>query len=130
MQARKAVMSYSGLSVTRECKDRAEVVRVSGEVDLYTVPDFDGALKEAVEKGDSTVIVDLSQISYLDSSGLSSLISAYRRLSAGGGTMFVVASAVNPSVRRALEITRLDALVNVCDSFEYALNEMHMRRLV
>ena len=122
-------MSYPGLSVVRESKDRAEVVRVSGEVDLYTVPDFDCALQEAVGQGGATVIVDLSMISYLDSSGLSSLVSAYKRLSAGGGAMFVVASSLTPSVRRALEITRLDALVNVCDSFEYALNEMHMRRL-
>jgi len=122
-------MSYQELSVVRERKDRAEVVRACGEVDLYTVPDFDNALREAVDQGNSTVIVDLSQISYLDSSGLSSLISAYRRLSGGGGTMFVVASEINPSVRRALEITRLDLLVNVCDSMEYALNEMHMRRV-
>lgn len=97
------------------------VVRAHGEIDLYTVPEFEKALDSCLERETQALIADLSGTTYLDSSGLSALIHAYKALSGRKGLLHVVASPETPGVRRVLEITRLDTVFQVSDTVEDAV---------
>lgn len=94
----------------------AVVLRVSGELDLATVPRLEEVL--ATVSADPTVI-DLSECTFLDSSGVRVLASAGRKLSEAGRRFAVVAS--NPSLLRVLEITGVDTMLAVHHSTESAL---------
>lgn len=78
---------------------------VGGEVDLATVERFRDALLEA--QGSPRVVVDLTAVTFLDSSGLKALVAAYHRVPAGGELRVV---GLRPNIRRVFEITGLLAL--------------------
>jgi anti-sigma B factor antagonist len=94
----------------------AVVLRVSGELDLASVPRLEEAL--ATVSADPTVI-DLSQCTFLDSSGVRMLASAGRELPKAGRRFAIVAS--NPGLLRVLEITGVDSMLAVHHSTESAL---------
>lgn len=86
------------------------VVAVSGEVDLSTAPTLRDHLLDRVELGERRLVVDLSDVGFLDSTGLGVLVMAYRAATQAGGGMVV--ACARPPVRRVLKITRLDVLLD------------------
>src|SRR5688572_12851975 len=66
------------------------VLEVGGEVDVYTAPRLRERLVELVEQGARHVIVDLSRVEFLDSTGLGVLVGALKRLRAVNGTLGLV----------------------------------------
>lgn len=99
-------------------------MRASGEIDLYTVPEFHRVLQEGIDRAQSALVVDFSDISYLDSAGLSALLKAHALLSNRGSSLRIVIPPNRKTVRRILEITRIDALIPVVDSMEEALEHL------
>lgn len=81
------------------------VLAVGGEVDLATVERFRNALLEA--QGSPRVVVDLSAVTFMDSSGLNALVAAYHRVPAGGELRV---TGLRTNVRKVFEITGLLAL--------------------
>ncbi|HLH29410.1 MAG TPA: STAS domain-containing protein [Acidimicrobiales bacterium] len=79
----------------------AQVLRIEGEVDLDSAEE----LGQALERCNGNVILDLAGVSFMDSSGLGTLIRARNRLAAEGGSLSV--QAVAPNVRRLFELTGL-----------------------
>lgn len=104
------------------------LVRVHGEVDLHTVHELESALRVGAARAKSALIVDLGDISYLDSAGLGALLAAYRTLSAKDSALYVVAPLNRPGVCRVLEITRLDSLLRVRHSMDDVLKELKTTR--
>ena len=94
----------------------AVVLRVSGELDLASAPRLEEAL--AAVSADPTVI-DLSECTFLDSSGVRVLASAGRGISEAGRRFALVAT--NPGLLRVLEITGVDSMLAVHQSTESAL---------
>ena len=84
------------------------VLEVGGEVDVYTAPRLRERLVELVEQGAKHVVVDLSRVEFLDSTGLGVLVGALKRLRAVGGTLGLVCSH-----ERLLKIFRITALDRV-----------------
>lgn len=91
---------------------------MTGEVDLYTAPQLRERVAWAIEDGASRIVVDLADVSFMDSSGLGVLIGALRRLRERGGELAVVCG--EGPVRRLLAITGLDRLFPVHGSVEAA----------
>jgi anti-sigma B factor antagonist len=83
----------------------AAVLSVKGELDASTAPDLAELCHSVHAAGARDVVIDLTDTSFLDSSGLRALIEAHR-LFADGGNLHL-AHASEP-VRRLLEITGLD----------------------
>jgi len=94
----------------------AVVLRVSGELDLASVPRLEDVLETV--SADPTVI-DLSECTFLDSSGVRVLAAAGRKLSEAGRRFAIVTS--NPGLLRVLEITGVDTMLAVHHSTESAL---------
>ncbi len=66
------------------------VLRVSGEVDAYTAPMLREQIRELTAKGAVHLIADLSQVGFLDSTGLGALIGGLKRLREAGGSLTLV----------------------------------------
>jgi len=92
------------------------VCRPTGDLDSYTV----GPFREALAKVDpsSLLLVDLSAVPFLDSTGLGALIGSVHRMRDGGGRMVVCAAKAN--VARLLQMTGFDRLVTMTRTFEEA----------
>ncbi len=87
------------------------VVRVSGEVDLTNSSQLRTALDAAVTESPRRVVVDMSEVTYIDSTAIHTLLSAYRRLTGQGGELCLVVE--HPSIRRVLSILRIDKLAGL-----------------
>ena len=87
-------------------------LRLKGELDLGTAHCLARALERAYEDGAGTVVVDLSGLEFIDSTGLHELVVALMRQRARGGD--VLLRAPNPTTARVLEIVGLDQLFTVC----------------
>jgi anti-sigma B factor antagonist len=84
-------------------------VEVGGEVDMTSAPTLRDHLLGHIGLGEPCVVVDLSGVDFMDSTGLSALVVAYRQASEIGSS--VVVAGAQPSVRRVLQITQLDVLL-------------------
>ncbi len=99
--------------------DGLGLVEVSGEVDLYTAPRFKEDLVALIETGVEHVIVDLSRVTFIDSTALGVIISGVKRLAEREGRLAIVAGS-RPVVR-ILAVTGLDKILTVFDTRAAAL---------
>jgi anti-sigma B factor antagonist len=91
--------------------DKVCLVTVTGEIDIYTAPRFRDELLAAIEDGAAEICIDLAGIEFMDSTGLTVLISAAKRLNASGGRL-VLAAPSRPVVK-LLAITGLNQVFTV-----------------
>jgi anti-anti-sigma factor len=84
---------------------------LTGELDLDTAPALLAAVVEQLDTGATDVVVDLTHLSFIDSSGLGTLVGCWRRATNAGATL-VVANP-NEDVRVTLEITGLDQILPI-----------------
>jgi anti-sigma B factor antagonist len=102
-----------------EVDERTHVIAVSGEIHVSTAPEFSTRLNDAIGQGKTSVVLDLADVSFIDSTGLSVLLNGLRRVTRRGGRMAIVCT--NPTVLRLFEITRLDTTFEIVDSREAAV---------
>lgn len=101
-----------------ETNGSACVVKLAGELDLYNAPQVRTALANASADSPERVVIDLSEVEFIDSTALGVLIEARRQLK--NNQAFLLA-APGLETRRALEISGLDRHFNVHDSVSEAL---------
>ena len=100
-------------------KDRPNVLPLQGEIDLHVSPAVAAALRSMIEKKPKWLIVDLANVSYIDSSGLAALIEGMQNVQGYGGA-FALASLQEP-VRTIFEIARLDQVFRIYPDVNAAL---------
>ena len=82
------------------------VVVVHGQADLHTASELRSAITGAIDDGAASLVVDLSEATFIDSMTLGVLLGAVKRLRPSGGKVSVVCA--DPHIRRIFEITLLD----------------------
>jgi anti-sigma B factor antagonist len=100
-------------------------VSVMGELDQGTAPELRGVLEEAVGKAPASVLVDLSDCNFIDSTGLSLLVETKRRLTDEDRRFGVCCP--DADVRRLLELTGIDRAVGLFDTREDAVEALSNR---
>jgi len=103
-----------------ELDSRTHVIAVSGEIHVSTAPQFSRRLNDAIGQGKTAVVLDLSDVTFIDSTGLSVLLNGLRRVTRRQGRMALVVS--NPTVLRLFEVTQLDATFDICPTREDAIS--------
>jgi len=98
------------------------LITVSGELDYHTGPRLRAYLDDAPCESGAGLVLDLSGITYCDSTGVSVLVHAYRRTEATG-TMLALAGAA-PEVFRLLSLTGLDRFFRSYDSVATAIHAL------
>jgi anti-sigma B factor antagonist len=99
----------------------ATVLAVRGDIDISTAPRLLEELAALDGQARETVILDLTAVSFLDSSALGALVGAQKEIAAAGGRLSVVCS--DPKVLRIFSITRLTEVIDVVNSVDDALAE-------
>lgn len=98
-----------------------QVISVRGELDLSTAPDLERPLEDALENGEGSVLVDLSECEFIDSTGIALIVRAWQRLDGAEGSRDLLVCSYNDQVQRVLEITGLDLSIPVHRTREEAL---------
>ena len=96
------------------------IIPLEGEIDLHESPNVRENLRPLIEAKAPRIYVDLSEVSYIDSSGLAVLIDAMQRIANYGGKFGLI--GIRPAVRTVLEIARLDQIFRVYPDRQTALN--------
>ncbi len=92
-----------------------------GEVNISNSPELRKRFDELINKSEKKVLVDFSAISYIDSSGLATLIELYQRLKKIGGRMRFC--SMEEKVRNTFEITKLNKLFEIFPGRQEALRD-------
>ena len=104
---------------TERISDDAYVIWLSGEVDLYTAPEFKQQLLEVIGQGGQEVIVDFSGTTFIDSTTLGVLVGGVKRLRTNDGQLSLVCSDRN--ITKIFEITGLDKVFTIYPTREEAV---------
>ena len=87
------------------------VITVGGECDMNAAPSLSVAVEAAFHQGASTIVVDLKEVTFIDSTAIGILLAARERLRLSGGDFEVVCSV--PAVTRVLEIVGVQSVAGV-----------------
>ncbi|WP_375477430.1 STAS domain-containing protein [uncultured Jatrophihabitans sp.] len=96
------------VSVSRRANGDVPVVSVSGEVDVYSAPALKDSLTGLLKSGVSSVVVDLTEVAFLDSTGLGALVEARAATTEAGGSLALVCS--QERILKLFTITGLDGV--------------------
>ena len=95
-------------------------VEVGGEIDLHSAPQLRAELVKAAESARPRIVVDLADVTFIDSTGIGVLVGGLKRAREKGGSLAF--SSVQPRVKRVLEITGLLRALPLYASREAAHN--------
>jgi anti-sigma B factor antagonist len=87
------------------------VITVGGECDMNAAPSLSVAVEAAFKRGVTTMVVDLNEVTFIDSTAIGVLLAARERLCRSGGTFEVVCNV--PNVVRVLEIVGVESVAGV-----------------
>jgi anti-sigma B factor antagonist len=99
--------------------DGIPVLDVTGEIDIYTTPQFKEAVSAAIDEGKSSIVINMLNVTYMDSSGFGTLLSATKRLRPVEGALYL--SGCNAAITRMLQITRLNTIFGIFATEEEAV---------
>ncbi len=92
-------------------EDGIPVLDVTGEIDIYTTPQFKEAVSAAIDQNKPAIVINMTNVTYMDSSGFGTLLSATKRLRPLDGALYL--SGCNEGIQRMLQITRLNTIFGV-----------------
>jgi len=98
---------------------RPNVLSLEGEIDLHVSPRVSISLRQMIEKKPKRLVVNLSGVTYLDSSGLAVLIEAMQNVEKYGGKFAL--AGMQETVRSIFEIARLDQVFHIFMDVDSAL---------
>ncbi|MBS1890878.1 MAG: STAS domain-containing protein [Actinobacteria bacterium] len=99
-----------------EIEGGIRLLEVNGELDLSTATQLEGPLDDATASAATAVLIDLSDCTFIDSTGIALIVRAWQRVDAGagnGGEGGLVLCCQNEQVRRVLEVTGLEHSLRV-----------------
>jgi len=100
-------------------KEQLNVLPLEGEIDLHVSPEVAASLRTMIAKKPKNLVVDLSRVTYMDSSGLAVLIEGMQKVQEYGGKFAL--AGVQESVTHILEIARLDQVFQIFPDVDSAL---------
>jgi anti-sigma B factor antagonist len=96
-----------------------KILPLEGEIDLHISPQIAAALRELIKEKPKKIVVDLSKVSYIDSSGLAVLIEGMQKVEFYGGKLYLV--GLQENLRAVFDSTRLDQAFRIFPDVTAAL---------
>jgi anti-sigma B factor antagonist len=100
------------------------IVTPAGEIDIFTAPPLRERLFELAASG-RPLVVDLDQVGFIDSAGLSALIGTAKRAAAHGGSL--CAACARPKIRKTFRLTGLDRQIPLANTLDEARQALRAR---
>ena len=98
------------------------IVRLSGEFDLHTADYFKEQIEDKLSSKINNLILDLSEIKFIDSSGLGAILAKYKQLNNRGGKLAIVNPT--PQVKRIFELSGILKIINIYSSEQEAISSL------
>ena len=115
-------MSDSEMVAATRSQGDALIASIKGEIDLHNSPEFRELLLDAIQRcAPRKIVLNLSLVPYMDSSGLAVLVETMQKLKKIGGRIFL--TDLQPRVRSILEIARLNTVFSVVKDEQEALSK-------
>ena len=111
------------MSVTVTAHPAGALVAIDGRLDAHNVPEARDHLDACIASGTSRLVVDLSDVSFLDSAGLAMLVTALKRARQEGGDVKLV-WPTNENTQRILRLTRFDRVFEISNTAEQAFAQL------
>jgi anti-sigma B factor antagonist len=108
------------LGLNTRTEGRYTVIAVAGELDVFTAPKLEEELSSQIEQGQSQLVVDLSGVTFLDSTGLGTMVKALKWVREKGGSLQVVAA--EERIVKVFRITGLDSVMALQPALTDALD--------
>jgi anti-sigma B factor antagonist len=102
------------MDIVQSRQDDVATLKLSGEIDLHVSPRLRAVLMELAAEKTPALLLDFSDVQYIDSSGLATLIEYVRECKAYGGN--VALFGLQPKVKMVFELVRLNELFKIADS--------------
>ncbi|HEX5324202.1 MAG TPA: STAS domain-containing protein [Capsulimonadaceae bacterium] len=115
-------MEQDQLTTSTEIINGIPILKAAGEIDIYTAPRFKEAITEMITQGHTNILIDMTEVAFMDSSGFGTLLSATKPLRPVGGSLSLC--GCNEAITRMLEITRLNTLFRTFKNREEALQRL------
>jgi anti-anti-sigma factor len=106
---------------TREVRDKCQIFRLVGQLDAFSEPTFRKVLDRCIDEGPKDIILVLSQIDFIDSSGLGALVHLVKQAQTEGGRLQIV---TNPRVTQTVKLVRLENFLSLQPTLEAALESL------
>ncbi len=106
---------------TREVKEKCQVFRLAGLLDAFSEQTFRKVFEKFAEESPNNLILDLSQIDFVDSSGLGALVQLAKKVQTANGTLQIVS---NPRVTQTVKLVRLEKFLALQPSVDVALQNV------
>ncbi|MCB9800274.1 MAG: STAS domain-containing protein [Candidatus Omnitrophica bacterium] len=106
------------MKIQQKQKDDIQVFELDGELDFHTSPDLREKISAEVSKQNHKVVVNLKNVSYIDSSGLATFVEALQKAKRASGK-FILAELA-PAVKSVFEIAKLDKVFSLAGTEEDA----------
>jgi len=108
------------LDITTSVVDGRTVVAVAGEIDVYTAPQLREQLDRQIDAGTRDLVVDLSSVTFMDSTGLGVLVGRLKQIRLNEGSMRLVCN--QDRVLKVFVITGLDKVFAIHATVDEALS--------
>ncbi len=100
-------------------KGSVAILQISGDVDLYSSPRVREQIVNLIDKKNPNLLVNLADVTYMDSSGVATLVEALQLTNKKGGKLKLY--NLGHAIRDVFELSRLDKVFDICESEEKAL---------
>jgi anti-sigma B factor antagonist len=102
------------LIVDKHQNDKEVLIHIGGEIDAYTAPKLREELLSLAEGGNKLIIVNLKEVTYLDSTGLGVFVGLFKELKKNNGELKLI--DLSNRLKRLFEITGLSHIMNVSEN--------------
>jgi anti-anti-sigma factor len=106
---------------SREVRDNYQIFRLTGLLDAFSEPAFRKVVGKCIDDGPANIILDLSAIDFVDSSGLGVLVQMAKKTQSLEGTLQIIS---NPRVTQTVKLVRLEQFLSLKPSVEVALENI------
>jgi len=110
------------MELSAKKEQKGVVIHVTGRMDAVSSPDFEKAMDAWIEKGETTLVVDCSNLEYISSSGLRSILTVAKKLKTRKGRILL--TSLTSVVKEVFEISGFSAIIPIYDSLEGAMADL------
>jgi anti-sigma B factor antagonist len=108
------------MDISSRTKGEVVILDISGEIDLYNAPEIKDIINKLIEQKRYNVVINLKDVTYIDSSGIGALISSLSNLKKYQGGLKII--NVFASVRKVFELTKLTSFFDIYDNEDDSVN--------
>ena len=110
------------MQIAAKTEEQLRIVSVQeSRIDAAVAIEFKDAMREQTDGGPDVVVLDLSKVEFIDSSGLGAIVAAMKHM---GQERKLALAGLTPTVARVFQLTRMDSVFNVFPTLDGALAEL------